>query len=106
MNPFLKPCIDYAFDRDEFTKIILEVFTPRELFELESLAQGHKQTENFLLYYYEDTFYFIHLPSGTIVSYYKHCGRSNTVNKVGFMRYDLKVFFTEIKKEVGYHDEK
>lgn len=100
MNPFLKPRPEYAFDRDEFTKTISEVFTPREMWELECMAQEHKQTENFLLYYYEDTFYFIHLSSGTIVSYYKHVGRCNTVNKVGFMLFDLKEFFAEIKKEV------
>lgn len=38
-------------------------------------------TDNYKIFQNHDEFYIIHLPSGTMVNWYKHEGRTNTCNK-------------------------
>lgn len=38
-------------------------------------------TYNFKIFQIHDEFYFLHLPSGTVINWYKHEGRTNTCNK-------------------------
>ena len=65
----------YALDRDEFVRIygnISEVLMNESWYE----------TSDFKGWYNDDEWYVIHKPSGTLINWYKHCGRTNTCNKV------------------------
>lgn len=99
-NRYLDDLPQYHFEREDFVKMSREVFTPDEIFDIEVMCQGVKNTEDFLLYYDQDEFYIIHLASGTIINYYKHLGRTNTCNKEGFTLEDLKDFLLLLKEDL------
>lgn len=101
-SAYLKELPQYHFDRVEFIDAFRNVFTSKEMFELEVACQEHSSLLNFHLYFAEDEFYIIHLPSGTIINWYKHLGRTNTCNKDGFDLDDLQEFLKELKKEMGW----
>ena len=67
-NQYLDDLPQYHFEREDFVKVFREVFTSDEIFDIEVMCQGIKNTENFLLYYAQDEFYIIHLASGTIIN--------------------------------------
>lgn len=90
----------YYFDRNLFVDCFESVFSNDEIFALECACQAHKLLGDFLLYYTEDEFYIIHLPSGTIINWYKHLGRTNTCNKEGASLKDLKELLQMLKKEM------
>ena len=91
----------YHFDRDEFVSTFEQVFRSDEILELELMCQEHKQVGDFLLFYSsEEEFYIIHLPSGTIVNWYKHLGRTNTCNKENFGIADLKNLLEKLKADI------
>lgn len=91
------------FDRDDFIDAFREYFSKEEQVELESMCQGCKCLDEFLLYYKEDEFYIIHLESGTIINWYKHLGRANTCNKLGFAYEDLKEMLKLLKEDFDSH---
>lgn len=91
---------DYHFDRNEFVNTFKEIFTEDEFVDLEVKCQGSTNAYDFLLYWQEDTFYIMHLASGTIISWYKHLGRANTCNKEDFDIPDLKEFLLLLKKDL------
>lgn len=98
MSEFLKELPQYHFDRRSFTDVFYEVFGG-EITDLYEACISNKRFGDFLLYY--DTFeefYIIHFPSGTIINWYKHLGRTNTCNKEGFTLEDLKEM-VELLKE-------
>ena len=39
------------------------------------------ESSDFKAWYHEDEWYILHKPSGTLINWYKHCGRINTCNK-------------------------
>ena len=69
-SQYLDDLPQYHFEREDFVKVFREVFTSDEIFDIEVMCQGIKNTEKFLLYYAQDEFYIIHLASGTIINYY------------------------------------
>lgn len=98
----LKSLPDYHFDRDDFCKILYEVFSINEWFEIESNIQGSLYTDEFHLFYDQDTFYILHKESGVCISYYKHIGRCNTCNRSDFTLNDFKVFLKLLRNDLEY----
>lgn len=90
----------YYFERDTFVSTFQQVFTDDEIFDLEAMCQQHTTLDEFLLFYNWDEFYIIHLPSGTIINWYKHLGRTNTCNKENFTIADLKNFLEKLKADI------
>lgn len=92
----------YHFDRDEFVSTFEQVFTNDEILDLEDMCQQHTTRNEFLLFYHPDweEYYIIHLPSGTIINWYKHLGRTNTCNKENFTIEDLKNFLERLKVDI------
>lgn len=82
----------YPLTRDEFKELFAEI---SELLYYENSFDG----ENFKYWRNEDEFYILHYPSGTILNWYKHLGRTNTCNKA-LTREEYKEFATMFINEV------
>ena len=100
MSKYLETLPQYHFDRDDFCKVFGEVFTDDEIIDIDVMCGYPQNTENFLLYRWEDEFYIIHRDSGTIINWYKHLGRTNTCNKEGFTLADLKELLLLLKEDL------
>ena len=62
------------------------------------------ESYDFKAWYYEDEWYILHKPSGTLINWYKHCGRSNTCNKkLSIAQYQefANMFLEDIKDNKG-----
>lgn len=68
----------YKIDRDLFCKLFNKHGNISDL--MWNFLPDHT-TENYKLFRNGDEFYILHLPSGTMVNWYKHEGRTNTCNK-------------------------
>ena len=99
-NDILQELPQYHFNRDTFVSTFQQVFTDDEIFNLEQMCKEHTILNEFLLFYNQDEFYIIHLPSGTIINWYKHLGRTNTCNKDNFTIADLKKLLVLLKVEI------
>ena len=84
----------YPIDRSEFEIIFFELFKMTDCEGLTNL-----ETSNFKYWRFEDEFYFLHKPSGTLMYYYKHLGRSHVCNKI-LTSYEYKVFVDNFVKEI------
>lgn len=100
MSKYLETLPQYHFDRDDFCKVFGEVFTDDEIIDIDVMCGYPQNTENFLLYRWEDEFYIIHRDSGTIINWYKHLGRTSTCNKEGFTLADLKELLLLLKEDL------
>ena len=69
INPF-ETLAQYAIERDDFERIYLLV-----------AKKLYNETDDFKGWYNNDEWYILHKPSGTMINWYKHCGRCNTCNK-------------------------
>ena len=65
----------YALDRDDFEKIYGNISEAL-------MNESWYETSDFKGWYNDDEWYILHKPSGTLINWYKHCGRTNTCNKV------------------------
>ena len=65
----------YPIERDVFSKIFYNIDIDYYDF------LWNTTTDNFKLWHYDDTFYILHLPSGTLITWYKHLGRCLECNK-------------------------
>lgn len=65
----------YALDRDEFIRIYGNISDAL-------MNESWYETSNFKGWYNDDEWYILHKTSGTMINWYKHCGRTNTCNKV------------------------
>ena len=91
----------YHFERDQMTRIFEEVFP------LNSMAWDwdcvwycdFKDTNSFHAFRDEDEYYILHKPSGTMINWYKHMGRTNTCNK-DLSLDELKLFLLLLRKEL------
>lgn len=93
----------YAFDRDAFSKLFHEIIATNDTaFErLESAIDGFTTIEDFRIWSEDGDVYILHLPSGTLVNWYKfyHYGRANTCNKdIGLQ--GLKDFFMLLRHQL------
>lgn len=91
----------YHFTRDEMTKVF------EEIFPLDSQAWNwyevwycnFKDTNSFHAFRDDDEFYILHKPSGTMINWYKHMGRTNTCNK-DLSLDELRLFLLLLRKEL------
>lgn len=95
---------EYIFERESFTKVWNEVFTAEETDSVFSLCQESPYLDDFIIAWDEDTFYFIHKKSCTIITFYKHIGRCNTCSNQDLDLDDLKKFFTLLKEDLIYKE--
>lgn len=99
----MKDLEQYYFDRDIFCKAWHKVFTNEEIEDIECYCKRGKQTDDFILTRYDadDEYYIIHKPSGTIINWYKHLGRTNTCNNPNFGILDLVDFLELLKSDLN-----
>lgn len=98
-NPLFTNLPQYHFDRGD----MCEVFGA----EFMSWFWDHLEDSNseFLITREDDEFYIIHFPSGTIINWYKHMGRTNTCNK-DLTLDDLREFKKMLLESFGYEEVK
>lgn len=71
----------YHFDRDAFVDVFKGMFTIDDMENILDLCDGNMFVGDFHLFHNEDEYYILHMPSGTMINWYKHLGRTNTCNK-------------------------
>jgi len=96
-NPLFKDLPQYHFDREDMCTVFDVNFTYWLWEHIE------ESTDEFLLTKHDDEFYIIHFPSGTIVNWYKHIGRTNTCNK-DLTLDDLREFKKMLLESFGYEE--
>lgn len=64
----------YTLDRDDFVNIYGNVSEAL-------MNESWYETSDFKGWYNDDEWYILHKLSGTMINWYKHCGRTNTCNK-------------------------
>lgn len=105
-NKFLYPMKEYAFDRDVLTKLFSTIVTSSDkaLERIEDAMCGNDHgVGDFRIWRDEDEeFYILHVPSGTIVGWYKfyHYGRCNFCNKPDMAADDLRDFFMLLRNQL------
>lgn len=98
-SEFLQYLPQYHFERSMFVDAFNTVL--EELaHEIQDMCTGGYHTESFTLDRDEDEFYILHRPSGTLINWYKHLGRTNTCNKPGFGIDDLYEMLLLLKMEL------
>ena len=101
----MKTLPQYHFERDDFTKILFEVFTYDEFIDVDVLCSSNTHIDGFSLMRFEDEFYILHRDSGTLINWYKHAGRTNTCNKPDFTLDDFREFLTKLREELVWAGE-
>lgn len=94
----------YHFDRDDFCKVMFEVFTTEEYVDLDVECSANTHLDEFTLMRVEDEFYILHRDSGILINWYKHAGRTNTCNKPDFTLDDFREFLVELRKDLVWND--
>lgn len=96
-NPLFDYLPQYHFERSD----MCEVFDC----DFEDWLSEHKEEchSDFLFTSRDDELYIIHFPSGTIVNWYKHMGRTNTCNK-NLTLDDLREFKKMLLEAFGYEE--
>ena len=91
----------YHFDRGEMTRIFEEVFPLKsEEWDWDDVWWcDFRDTSSFHAFKDEDEYYILHKPSGTMINWYKHMGRTNTCNK-DLSPTELKLFLLLLRKEL------
>lgn len=97
-NPLFVDLPQYHFERNDMC----------EVFDAEFMNwfwdNIYHRTDEFLITKNGvDEFYIIHFPSGTIVNWYKHVGRTNTCNK-NLTLDDLREFKKMLLESFGYEE--
>lgn len=103
----LKELKQYHFERKVFVDAFEEIFTTDEIMGIEELCRYSGFLREFHLFYTADfeEYYIIHLPSGIMINWYKHLGRTNTCNKEDFSLDDLKEFLKLLKNNLPYDED-
>lgn len=96
-NPLFQDLPQYHFDRDEMCKVFDSEFVDWLWDHINEYSDEFFITKSW------DEFYIIHFPSGTIVNWYKHVGRTNTCNKPMTIE-DLKEFKKMLLSDFGYEE--
>lgn len=96
-NPLFEKLPQYHFNRDD----MCEIFDTEFMFWFwDHLGDN---SDEFYLTRNDDEFYIIHFPSGTIINWYKHMGRTNTCNK-NLTLDDLREFKKMLLEDFGYEE--
>lgn len=96
-NPLFKDLPQYHFERDDMAEVFDNDFM---MWFYEHL---NAPSDDFLITSNRDEFYIIHFPSGTIINWYKHVGRTNTCNK-DLTLDDLREFKKMLLEDFGYEE--
>lgn len=91
----------YHFVRDEMTNVFKEVFPLNsQAWDWDDVwCCDFRDTNSFHAFRDESEFYILHKPSGTMINWYKHMGRTNTCNKDLSLE-ELKLFLLLLRKEL------
>ena len=91
----------YHFVRDEMEKIFEEVFPLNsQVWDWDEVRNcDFRDTNSFHAFRDFDEYYILHKPSGTMINWYKHIGRTNTCNK-DLSLDELKLFLLLLRKEL------
>lgn len=91
----------YHFERCEISKIFEELFPcDSEVWDWDCVYMcNFKDTSSFHAFRDDGEFYILHKPSGTMINWYKHIGRTNTCNK-DLSLDELKLFLLLLRKEL------
>lgn len=97
----LEPNRQYHFTRDEMTNIFKEVFPlDSQVWDWDCVWYcDFRDTNSFHVFRDENEFYILHKPSGTMINWYKHIGRTNTCNK-DLSLDELRLFLLLLRKEL------
>lgn len=90
----------YHFDRSEMCKVVFDVFTTDEFIDIDVECSCNKHVGDFALMRCEDEFYILHRPSGIMINWCKHMGRTNTCNKPDFTLDDLREFLMKLREDL------
>lgn len=96
-NPLFEELQQYHFNRNDMCEVFDSEFTDWMWDNL------NRSNDEFLITRIGDEFYIIHFPSGTIVNWYKHMGRTNTCNK-NLTLDDLREFKKMLLESFGYEE--
>ena len=97
-NPLFVNLPQYHFDRGDMGEVFDAIFMDWFWDHLGSHSDEFFITQN------DDEFYIIHFPSGTIVNWHKHMGRTNTCNKALTLD-NLREFKKMLLADFGYEEE-
>lgn len=93
----------YHFDRDDFCKVLFEVFTFDEFVDIDVECSANRHLDEFTLMRWEDEFYILHRNSGIMINWYKHAGRTNTCNKPDFTLDDFREFLQKLREDLVWN---
>ena len=105
-SPFLKDMPEYAFDRNQLTLVfnntIGDCIAESRLTDIVYSGNEFNKVGDFRIWTEEEETYILHLPSGTIVGWYKfiHIGRCNFCNKPDMTIHDLRDFFMLLRNQL------
>lgn len=89
----------YHIDRDVMNNIVKDTIGYENLLDLFIYGEFN-QTNSFAWFRDGDEFYIIHKPSGMMINWYKHLGRTNTCSQYNRHEEEYIEFFTLLKLEV------
>lgn len=105
-SPFLKDMPEYPFDRDKLTMVFKYTIgsckAEEKLYDIVYSGNKFNSIGDFRIWTEEEETYILHLPSGTIVGWYKftHIGRCNFCNKPDMTIDDLRDFFMLLRNQL------
>ena len=105
-NEFLRDMPEYPFDREQlvtaFKDIIGSCEAEEKLYDVVYSGNEFNHVGDFRIWTEEEETYILHLPSGTIVGWYKftHIGRCNFCNKPDMTIDDLRDFFMLLRNQL------
>lgn len=105
-NDFLRNMPEYPFDREQLTIAFKEIIgscdAEEKLYDIVYSGDEFNHVGDFRIWTEEEETYILHLPSGTIVGWYKftHIGRCNFCNKPDMTINDLRDFFMLLRNQL------
>ena len=91
----------YPISRDLFCEIFIRLYRIME----DEYGLENFTSDNFKFWWWEDTYYLLHLSSGTLITWYKHLGRCLEVNKDLYLneyKYLSKLLYEDLKHLVEF----
>lgn len=105
-NDFLRDMPEYPFDREQLTIAFKDIIgscnAEEKLYDIVYSGNEFDRVGDFRIWTEEEETYILHLPSGTIVGWYKftHIGRCNFCNKPDMTIDDLRDFFMLLRNQL------
>lgn len=99
-SSFLAVLPQYHFERSVFVTAFTSILGSDLCDQVQDMCITDASTVDFKFTMQDGEYYVIHLPSGTIINWYKHLGRTNTCNKPGFGLDDLQEMLLLLKQEL------